>query len=343
MERVKVLVTIPELEGTQKFLNEMAAVSPCLEIEQRTCVTSEDTTAALEPDVEVLYAYGPPSRLDGADSLRWVQLHFSGIDHVSWSPIFDPENAIAVTNVAGAHAVSIGEYCITTMAMLARGFLQLFRDKRTKTWNQEHSPPVELWGQTVGIVGYGHIGRELGRLATAHNMRILALKRNPERQRATGYQWKGVGDPEGEFPERFLGPDELNELLGESDFVVNCLPHTQVTRGLFGKSEFRAMKKSAYFVNIGRGETVRDEALARALREGEIAGAALDAFETDPEPLPPDHPFWELNNVFVSPHISGTRHNERYLERTNELFCENLRRYLKGDPLFNIVTRQRGY
>jgi phosphoglycerate dehydrogenase-like enzyme len=342
MERVKVLVTIPELERKQEYLDQMSAVSPRLDVEQRTCMTSEETAAAIE-DVEILYAYRPPSHLDKANRLRWVQLHFSGIDHTTWSPIFDPATGIIVTNVAGAHAVSIAEYCITTMSILARGFLDLFRDKMAKTWNWQDSPPVELCGQTLGIVGYGHIGRELARLAQAFRMHILALKRNPEQHRLLGYHWPGVGDPDGELPERFFGPEELHALLTQSDFVVNCLPHTPETRNLFGESEFEVMKSTAYFINVGRGETIDDYALAQAIREGHIAGAALDAFETDPDPLPEDHPFWELDNIFISPHISGTRHNKQYLQRTNELFYENLRRYLQGEALLNRVTRERGY
>jgi phosphoglycerate dehydrogenase-like enzyme len=103
------------------------------------------------------------------------------------------------------------------------------------------------------------------------------------------------------------------------------------------------MKPGSYLVNVGHGGTVDAAALARAIRNGDIADAALDAFETDPNPLPDDHPFWELDNVFISPHISGTRHNRRYLQRTNDLFCENLRRYLKGEPLLNVVAKERGY
>jgi phosphoglycerate dehydrogenase-like enzyme len=342
MEHVRILVTIPELEGKQDYLDQMAAVSPRLKIEQHTLLTAEETAAAVE-DVEILYAYRPPSHLDRANRLRWVQLHFSGIDHVSWSPVFDPATGIVVTNVAGAHAVSIAEYCITAMSMLARGFLGLFQDKLTKTWNWQTSPPVELYGQTLGIVGYGQVGRELARLAKAFRMRILALKRNPEEHRLLGYQWEGVGDPDGTLPERFLGPDELHTLLRESDFVINCLPHTSETRNMFSELEFKTMKPGAYFINVGRGETIDDDALAQAIRQEDIAGAAMDAFETDPDPLPADHPFWELDNVFISPHISGTRHNKQYLQRTNDLFCENLRRYLMGEPLLNVVTKERGY
>ena len=338
-KRVKTLVTMPELEGEQELL---AAISEYAEVEYRICKTFDDTAAALK-DVEILYTQAVPSHLDHANALKWVQLHFSGIDHASFSPIFDERRGIKITNVAGAHAVPIAEYCVYVMGILIRDFLQLFRDQQAKAWDRLRYPPYELCGQTVGIVGYGHVGGELGRVARALNMRVLALKRNPEQRHGSGYQWKGVGDPEGIYPERFFGPRELPELLKESDFVVNCLPHTAETRSLFGEREFKMMKPLRYFINVGRGETVDYPALVRALEEGVIAGAALDSFATDPHPLPADDPLWELPNVFISPHISGTRYSRQYLERTNELFCENLGRYLENQPLFNTVMRERGY
>ena len=228
MEKIRVLVTIPELEGQQAFLDEMAAVSPRLVVEQRTSTTWEQT-ATMVADVEVLYTNRAPAHLEQANRLRWVQLHTSGFDR-SAQAVFAP-GTIAVTNVAGAHAVPMAEYCLTVMVLLARGFLQLVRDQGAKERNQDHSPPVELAGRTVGIVGYGQTGREVARLATAHGMRVLALKRHPEQRRATGYQWPGVGDPEGALPERFFGPGEIHDLLRESDYVLDSLPLTDETRG----------------------------------------------------------------------------------------------------------------
>ena len=340
MEEIRVLVTIPELEGQQAFLDEMAAVSPRLVIEQRTSTTWEQT-ATMIADVEVLYTNRAPSHLEQANRLRWVQLHTSGFDR-SAQAVFAP-GTIAVTNVAGAHAVPMAEYCLTVMVLLARGFLRLVRDQGAKERNPAHSPPVELAGRTVGIVGYGQTGREVARLATAHGMRVLALKRHPEQRRATGYQWPGVGDPEGALPERFFGPAQLHDLLREADYVLDSLPLTDETRGVFDAAAFRAMRPAAYFINVGRGGTVDDGALAAALREGVIAGAALDVFVTDPAPLPPEHPFWRLDNLFMSPHISGSRRQPLYLPRTNALFCENLRRYVAGRPLLNVVSAERGY
>jgi phosphoglycerate dehydrogenase-like enzyme len=229
------------------------------------------------------------------------------------------------------------------MPLLLRNFMQLFVDKQTRTYDSDHSPARELWGMTIGIVGYGHIGREVARLAVAHGMRVVALKRNPQERRELGYNWKGIGDPEGLLPDTFYGPDQLHNLLRESDFVVDCLPYTPATKDLFGATEFEAMRATAYFINIGRGGTMDIPAVALAVRCDVIAGAALDDFQTGSHRLDTDSPLWDVDNIFISPHISGTRRNVQYLERTNELFCENLRRFLAGEPMYNVVTRERGY
>lgn len=337
---IRVLVTIPELEGQQSLLDEMAAVSSRLVIEQRTAMTGEQTAELLD-DVEVAYTVQSPTHLTHANRLRWVQLHTYRYDH-SAQAILEAGN-ILVTNVVGASAVPMAEYCFSTMAMLARGFLQLVRDHQRRQQNRQHSPQVELSGRTVGIVGYGHTGREAARLAKAYNMRVLALKYNPEQRRATGYQWPGIGDPQGIIPEWFFGPEDLQELLQQSDFVLNCLPRTPETASLFDQAAFQSMRPAAYFINVGSGATVQDEALAWALREGVIAGAALDVLAAEPQPLPPEHAYWELDNLFLSPHISGTRRQPQYLRRTNALFCENLRRYVQSEPLLNVVSAARGY
>lgn len=179
----------------------------------------------------------------------------------------------------------MAEYCLSVMVLLARGFLQLFRDQEAKHRDPRYSLLVELSGTTIGVVGYGQTGREVARLATAHNMRVFTLKRDPGQLRV-GYQWPGVGDPDGTLPEHVFGPTDLHDLLGDSDFVLDCLPLTAETIGPFDEAAFWAMQSTAYFLNVGRGETVLDDALAWALKERVIAGAALDVFVSDPDPLP---------------------------------------------------------
>ncbi len=341
MQRIRTLITVPEMEQYKRLVDEIAGVSPRLTVDVHVC-KSNDEVAHILDDVEILYTQNVPAHLERAERLRWVQLAFTGVDNRVANPIFDPDCGIVVTNGAGAHAVSIAEYCLSVMVLLARNFLQFFRDQQARIRDRSHATRIDLSGATLGIIGYGHIGSEVGRLAAAHNMRILAVDRPPAERRNTGHQWLGVGDPEGLLPERFFDPAQLHDALKECDFVVCCVPLTPQTRDLFGEREFEIMKPGAYFIGVGRGGTVDDMALARALQRGEIAAAAMDVLSSDPDALPGDHPLWGLDNVFISPHVSGNR-NDLYFRKMNDMFCENLRRYLKGEALLNVVTRERGY
>jgi phosphoglycerate dehydrogenase-like enzyme len=200
--------------------------------------------------------------------------------------------------------------------------------------------PTEVRGATLGIIGYGSIGRELARIARmAFGMAVLACKRDPTRRADDGYCLPGTGDPEGRIPDEWLPPAGLPDLLARSDVVVMCAPLTRETRGLIGARELRAMKPTAYFINVGRGDTVDEAALAAALAGGRLAGAAVDVFSQEPPPA--GHPLYALDNVMLSPHVSGFLPS--YDEKCVELFAENLRRYLAGAALLNLVDRARGY
>jgi phosphoglycerate dehydrogenase-like enzyme len=169
-------------------------------------------------------------------------------------------------------------------------------------------------------------------------MRVLALQRSSD-PADHGYTVPGVGDPEGIIPERFYRPQELQDMLPECDYVVLAVPLTDATQELIGRDELRAMRPSAFLINIARGGVVDETALIRALQEGWIAGAGLDVFVQ--EPLPDDSPLWSMDNVILSPHISGS--TPRYFDRAVDVFAENLRRYLAGEPLINRVDRTTGY
>jgi phosphoglycerate dehydrogenase-like enzyme len=198
--------------------------------------------------------------------------------------------------------------------------------------------PEELNGKTIGIVGYGSIGRHVARLADVFGMRVLAMKRNPQHA-DVGFQFTDVGDPEGALPDRYYTPHQLHALLSESDVVLIAVPLTPQTQELFDEAAFQAMKSTAFLVNIARGGVCKETALIDALKQQRIAGAALDVFHQ--EPLPPDHPLWHLPNTFISPHIAGL--TPHYNERAATIFEENLRRYLAGEPLYNIVDKTEGY
>jgi phosphoglycerate dehydrogenase-like enzyme len=196
-----------------------------------------------------------------------------------------------------------------------------------------------LRGKTLGVVGYGSIGRETARIGQALGMTVLALKRNPDARRDTGWNPPGVGDPEGTLPDRWYGPEGLKELLRESDFITVTLPATPVTHQMIGREEIAAMRPHAYIVNIGRGDVIDQQALVDALRERRIGGAGLDVFER--EPLESESELWDLENVILTPHMSGSF--KGYTSACCELFAANLERFVKGETLMNVVDRALGY
>jgi phosphoglycerate dehydrogenase-like enzyme len=258
-----------------------------------------------------------------APNLRWIQLTSAGADRLLNSGFI--EGGVTVTTVSGLHATPIGEYILSVMLMWAKGAPQTMRAQLKHEWTR--FAPRELHGKTVGIVGIGHIGAEAARLAKAFGCRVIATKRSATTEHSEPYA------------DAIYPPGELHRVVAESDYVIVCVPLTPETRGMIGDAELRAMKPSALIVNIARGPVIAEAALLQALREGWIAGAALDVF--DQEPLPADHPLWDMENVILTPHISGG--TEIYNERAVDIFAANLRRYLAGDQLENIVDPKRGY
>jgi phosphoglycerate dehydrogenase-like enzyme len=266
----------------------------------------------------------PSDIADRSPNLRWLQLTSAGVDRLLDSPLV--RSGVTVTTASGIHAVTISEYVLGAMLTFAKGFTHAVRSQQQSQWSPYG--PQELEGQTVGIVGMGAIGSHVAELSHAFGMRVLAIRRSVD-QRTPG---------EGPVDE-LLPTSDLPYLLGESDYVVLAMPLTPESTRLIGEAELRAMKPSAVLVNIARGAVIDEPVLIRAMKERWIAGAALDVFEK--EPLPSDSELWGLENVLLTPHISGG--TPRYMERAVDLFCENLRRYLAGETLRNVVDPARGY
>jgi phosphoglycerate dehydrogenase-like enzyme len=263
------------------------------------------------------------SLADVAPHLKWIQLTSAGADRLLSSGFI--EGGITVTTVSGLHATPIGEYVLCAMLMFAKGAPGFLRAQSRHEWLRYM--PKELLGATVGIVGMGHIGEEVARLAKAFGCRIIATRRS-------------VTSPTSdEHADELLPSSGLSRLLEASDYIVLAVPLTPETRGMIGADELRLMKPDAVLINIARGGVIDEAALVEALREHRIAGAALDVFEQ--EPLPADSPLWDLENVILSPHISGG--TEIYNQRAVDIFADNLRRYLAGEPLRNVVDPARGY
>jgi phosphoglycerate dehydrogenase-like enzyme len=199
--------------------------------------------------------------------------------------------------------------------------------------------PQELNQSTIGIVGYGSIGRQVAKLLNAFGATVLATKRNARRPADDGYMLEGAGDPGGDYLQRLYPAEALNSMLKECDYVVLCVPLTKDSHGLIGKVELEEMKAHAYLVDVSRGGVVNHDDLILALNEGKIAGAALDVYPE--EPLPGDNPLWKLPNVILTPHIAGF--SREYNSRAVDLFVENLERYLDGKQLLNLIDLQHGY
>ncbi len=337
MDTISVVST---LSFSDELLNRLRAVSPRLVVMQQTASSVDELPAGWLDQVEVLYtgsALPDPAR---APRLRWVQLHSAGVDHVLDTPLWRSD--VAVTTSSGIHAPNIAEYVLAMMLAFSRRIPRMLAFQARAEWpprRWEKFAAPELRGATVGVMGYGSIGREVGRLAHAFGMRVLGLRRGGRTDRPPEFELPELAGRPGAEPDLVFTPDRLAEMLPECDYVVLALPHTPATYHFIDEAALRAMKPSALLINIGRGALVDETALARALREGWIAGAAMDVFEQ--EPLPADSPLWKMDNVIISPHIAGfTPH---YDERATTLFAENLRRYLAGDPLLNQVERGRGY
>ncbi|MCX7912509.1 MAG: D-2-hydroxyacid dehydrogenase [Dehalococcoidales bacterium] len=338
MKTLKVLVIMPPFGGTvpaadKGILDMIRAVSPGIEVHDASALAfaelAGDHSAKSELDrllarTEVIYGLVLPQGLvSRAPHLKWVQMMSAGTDRLRGTDIW--QSHIAITSASGIHATPIGEFVLGFMLMFAKGMPRCLAMKREHTW-QRYSPTV-LRGKTVGIIGLGHIRREVARLSKAFGMRVIATRRS------------AVSEGRTRYVDRLLPSAKLPELLGEADFVVICTPHTPETHHLIGEKELRMMKSTAHIINIARGGIIDETALVRALNEKWIAGAGLDV--TEKEPLPPDSPLWELDNVIISPHVSGGM--EDYTVKATALFCENLRRYLAGKRLKNLVDRKRGY
>jgi D-2-hydroxyacid dehydrogenase (NADP+) len=273
------------------------------------------TLVELYPDPQALQERAP--------NLRWVQLTSAGVDRAARSGLLESE--IMLTSASGLHATPIGEFVLCVMLMFCKGAPKFVRAQERREWVRYMSQ--ELYGKTVGVVGLGHIGSEVARLAKVFGCRVIATRRSVAQRTRD------------ELVDELLPASELLALLGESDFVVLSVPLTKETRHLIGEAELRAMRSTGVLINIARGAVVDEAALVRALNEGWIGGAGLDVFEQ--EPLPPESELWGMENVILSPHLSGG--TEIYNQRAAGIFCENLRRYLAGEPLLNLADAERGY
>ncbi len=332
---IKVVVA---MDFSDELIEHLRAVSPRLLVERHFPKVPESAWAS----AEVLYTGSTLPEPSQAPRLRWIQLQSAGMEHVLDRAIVRAED-VEVTSTSGIHATPIAEYCLAMMLAFAYRLPQMLALQAQAQWPEERGrmfAPRSLRGQTVGIVGYGSIGRELARIAAALGMAVVATKRDLKRPADEGeYREIGLGDPDSDIPTRLYPPEAVASMASVCDYLVVAAPLTEATHHMINETVLSRMKKSAVLVNIARGAIVDEAALVSALAAGVIAGAALDVFEE--EPLPATSPLWPMDNVIISPHVSGNM--ARYHEKAAALFAENLQRYLEHQPLLNRLDRKRGY
>jgi phosphoglycerate dehydrogenase-like enzyme len=320
MNTILIMLSQGQISDTQ--LEEIRAIAP----EKKLLFTRDhDEIGANAEEIEIAVGWVPRDLISKFNNLRWFQQWGAGADWLLNHPELVAKDFI-LTNMSGLHAIPISEHIFSLMLALARGLHRAVKAQGKGKWLRHESLDLfELAGKTMVLVGVGAIGERTAAIAAAMGMRVLGVRRNPT------LQAPGV--------ERMFGPAQLMDVLPHADFVVLTIPLTPETRGLIGEPELKAMKSSAKIINIGRGGTIQEAYLIKALQESWIAGAGLDVFET--EPLPSESPLWDMDNVILTSHYSGL--TPHYTERGLAIFKDNLRRYQAGDPLRNVVDKNLAY
>lgn len=280
-------------------------------------------------DKQILFCMEPPLNFEEMESLEFVQLTSAGYSQLFGYSLV--EKGIRAANGQGVSDIPIAEWCIAMMVNLIRNLREMIRNQESRVWNCNPKYQKEIHGSTLGIWGYGSIGRETARLAKAMGMKVVVLDKQvlPRSAMPDSYFVPGTGDPDAVLPDTVFAPGQEIEFLKDLDFLVLTMPLTNNTRGIIGEKELRSLPQHAFLLNPARGPLIQEEALLKALREGWIAGAAIDTHYY--YPMPPDHPLWCFPNVLFTPHISGSAVNERIWD----IFIQNVERILAGKPLLN--------
>jgi phosphoglycerate dehydrogenase-like enzyme len=276
-------------------------------------------------EVEIAAGWLPPEIVLNLPNLRWYQQWFAGADWLARHPGAVQRDFI-LTNLSGVHAVCISEHIFAFLLAFARGLPAAYRAQQEHRWAPSGGGSLfELAGKTMLLLGLGAIGGRTAQVAVAMGMRVIGIRRNSYLS-----VW-GV--------EKVGGPEQLPDFVSEADVVVSALPLTTATKHLVNREILQQMKPTAYLISIGRGGVVEEAALIEALQAGAIAGVGLDVFET--EPLPPDSPLWDMDNVMITAHYAGA--TPRYQEKALAIFLDNLRRYRASEPLRNVINKKVGY
>jgi phosphoglycerate dehydrogenase-like enzyme len=367
--RITAIVAAAEIEPADLERLTSAAADLGVDVVHEVAETSDELLDILRrhPDAQVLlsdflpdvpgsasmYAFDKAGGDDSADtvaeqsvlhavaSVRWVQLPSVGVNQETGSVTWRRAPDVAVTTASGLASVAMSQYVTASVLFHAHRLWRLpqYRDVRDWTVRRAFQPSI-LIGRTVGLLGYGGVGRRVAHILADLGMRVIAVRRTPGRSPSEQYRRPEIEALDaGHEPAEIRGLDDLPWLLAQSDYLVSTVPLTAESRGLIGAAEFARLPRGAVVINVSRGPVLDEDALIEALRSGHLAGASLDVFQV--EPLPADSPLWEMPNVMITPHSSGT--HDRVSAFTTDLFLENLARFVDGRSPLNVADRSRGY
>ncbi len=309
------------------FVERLLQEFPQLQVVQRD---SYDGAEADLREAEIIFTILlKPEQLAAAPKLRWIHATSSAVHQLLFAELVDSD--VLVTNSREVHGTVVAEHVMGLIFALAKKIPQAVRLQQKRVWGQEtmwneESHPREISGATLGLIGVGSIGRRVAEMASALGMRVIAVREHVEKGRPAGV-------------DAVFAASALDEVLRQSDYVVLAAPLISETRGLIDAGRLAVMKPDAYLISVGRGEQVDEAALIEALRARRIAGAALDVFQR--EPLPADSPLWSVENLLITPHTGSV--TDKLWDRHYELFSDNLRRYVAGQPLRFVVDKRKGY
>jgi phosphoglycerate dehydrogenase-like enzyme len=319
---MKIMLTI---DLNEKYLNRIRETVPGAEVVKAVDVETQKRELQ---DTEIVVAFGDSLKLEllpEAENLNWIQSWAAGVDNYTTPEVMKHliDNNVKLTTMSGIHGDIIAEHTMGLVISFSRKLHKFYEQQKKGIWQRLKVDQLE--GKTMAIIGLGAIGKEIAHKAKAFKMHTIGVKKNINEKI--------------DCVDELYSNDELLSVLNKADYVVVIVPLTDETTRMFGKEEFRAMKETAYFINMARGQVVNEEELILALEEGWIAGAGLDVFEE--EPLPSDSPLYRLDNVLITPHVGGIHPD--YHKKAVQVFLNNLERYQKGLELNNLVDYNRGY
>jgi phosphoglycerate dehydrogenase-like enzyme len=335
MRRLAVLLVVCEMavsaqtkkilvSGDQRMVRDLESVAP----QAKIVAVNKDNVMQEIGDADAYIGNIKPAEVRAGKNLKWVQVMSAGVENVlflSGSNDLRDSN-IVVTNNKEVQGPEIADHAFSMLLFTTRHLYDFYANKQQELWRPPRPfPGIELRGKTAVIIGVGGIGTQIAFRAWAFGMRVIGV--DPEDK------------PFMPIIEKVVKPDQLNEVLPEADVVFISAPHTPKSHKMMGASQFELMKRGSYFIAVSRGGIYDINGLVKALDEKRLAGAGVDV--TDPEPLPKGHPLWKFPNVMITPHVAGRSDKDN--ARMVGTVKENLRRFMAGEPLINVVDKQKGY